>query len=226
MVRRKIRILILALLLLSFQTTIAQPRSCITIEGCKTFPTFRFIADGNTDNNGFRNRIDGAFNIGYQYDWKQGFILGADIGTYSAGATKKIDKLNYIWDLEYVRVKVKLGYVVNHLIVKPFVLVSPYYGYLAKASQLSGTSDYDLKEDNNLSLADFGIVATIGGKVRLSHLMQAFAAYNQNIGLLNIETNSDQKLFNRGFSLSFGLEFDIENTAATIKVQHAENQKQ
>lgn len=223
---RKTRILSLVFALLSFQMAVAQPRSCLTIEGHQTFPNFRFISENDKDNNGYRNKIDRAFNIGYQYDWRQGFTLGADIGMYNAGATKKIDNLNYIWDLQYVRAKLNLGYVVNHLIVKPFVLVSPYYGYLAKASQLAGTSDYDLKEGGELSTSDFGIVATIGGKVRLSHLMQTFAAYNHNIGLLNIESNPGQKLYNRGFSLSFGLEFDVENNAAKIKDQHAQDQNQ
>lgn len=222
MAKGKIRILILVLSLLGFQQSIAQPRSSFLVEGYQTFPTFRFVSNGNADNNGFRNKIDRAFSIGYQYNWQMGFILGADVGIYNAGATKKFDNLNYIWDLQYVRAKVNVGYMVNHLIVKPFIQVSPYYGYLLRASQLSGNASYDLKEGDHMALDDFGLVGTIGGKVRLSHLMQVFAAYNQNVGLMDLEKAPDQKLYNRGFSLSFGLEFDMENNVSNIKSQHAD----
>jgi hypothetical protein len=226
MAMKKTKILMLLFALSGFNAAIAQSDPSVIIEGAQVFSGFRFVdAQGNKDNT-FAHRAGGAFCLGYQYIWDQGVALGVDFGIYNAGATKMVSKADYKWNLQYERVKIDFGYVVpDKWEVKPFVMVSPYYGYLLKASQTTGSADYDLKKGGNFSVSDWGFVATGGARAQLSHRLQAFAAYNENVGLANIETTPGQKLNNRGFYVSLGLVIDIRSNLQYIKDNKLENQK-
>jgi hypothetical protein len=217
MTMKNIKILILALCVLGVKAAIAQSGPSLIIEASQIFPKFRFITPGNTDNNGFTNKIDREFNLGFLYNWKEGLIAGGQLGIYHGGATKVYDRMNYSWDLQYMRVKADIGYVVNRWWVKPYILLSPYYGYMLKASENTGSAVYDLKKNDNLSVHDFGIVFTGGGRVRVTHDLQAFAAYNNNLGCLNIENTPGQKLYNRGFSFSIGLAMYLDDHTTALK---------
>lgn len=224
---KRTKILMLLFSILCFRTAIAQTDPSVIVEGAQVFSGFRFIDTHGDRDNSFAHRAGGAFSLGYQYKWDQGIFLGVDFGIYSAGATKVNNRVNYSWNLQYERAKIDFGYVTTEKWeVKPYACVSPYYGYLLKASQTTGSADYDLKKGGNFSVSDFGFVATGGARFELSKRLHAFAAYNHNIGLANIETTPGQKLYNRGFYVSLGLVIDIRTNLEYIKNKKQENQNQ
>lgn len=193
------------LTLLCCQIVLARSHSGVVLEGAQSFTTFRFISNNAADNHGFTRKSDREFSLGYLYDWKYGIILGGDIGLYYGGADEVLGNEDYSWELKYIRTKISVGYLLHKWRIKPFVSVSLYYGYLLRATESIGCEEYDLSKDDKIRNWDFGLVTTGGVKVPLSHTFQVFGAYNQNFGLLNIETHTGQRLYNRGFSFSLGV---------------------
>jgi len=208
-----IKSLTLLYFIISFQTAIAQPSSTLIVEASQVFSSFRFV-DGRGDiDNTYDIRLCGAYYIGYQYSWGPGYIVGASVGLCNAGALKVYGSDNYTWELQYERVKLDLGYIYQKMWLKPYVLVSPYYGYLAKASENTGLVNYDIKKSNSIRTSDFGLIPTVGVRIPLSRVFQCYAAANYNLGLLNIETSPGQRLYNRGFSLSLGIAVKLPDAA-------------
>jgi hypothetical protein len=219
MTNKKTIAIALFLSVLGFRTMTAQTGSSVVLEGSQVFASFRFVDAQGTVDNAFSNRVGAAFNIGYQYTWKMGLIGGAAVGIYNGGATKKYGDIGYSWNLQYERAKLDLGYIYDKFWIMPYVIASPYYGYMLKGSETTGTGTYDLKKSSDMSTSDYGVVGTGGVRVPLSDYIKAFAAYNYNFGLMNIENSGDQKLYNRGFSVSLGIAICFPDNRSNPRIQ-------
>jgi hypothetical protein len=198
-------------LLLNSERILAQ--SAVSLEMSQVFSTFKFVdSNGNTDKD-YSPNIGNAFNLGYLHTLKSGLMFGGNIGLRKAGASKEVDGVNLIWNYQYAEAKLGIGYVLNIWRIKPYLLISPYYSDLLKATETIGGNSYDLKKDNAVSSSDFGLIASAGVRAKLSDFISMYSSYNQIYGMKNIEITPTQKTYNRGFSISLGIAFTITKSA-------------
>jgi hypothetical protein len=123
------------LLLLLLVSTQLQAQSSLTFDASQVFANFRFINSAGTLNNSLSPIMSNAYSIGYRYEHKTGFLLGANVGTYNCGASKTENGEAILWNLQYVSAKLQVGYILDKWRIRPFYLLSPYFNYLAKAIQ-------------------------------------------------------------------------------------------
>ncbi len=141
------------------------------------------------------------------YDSKAGFNLGLlchihltkqwaiqpEIVYSLQGATNNTGNLETRINLDYINIPVLFQYMFDN----GFRLqAGPQLGFLVNAKSKTGSLSTDIKD--NLNTADFRL--TVGaGYVHTPSGFGVDARYN--FGLSNINDNSNDKLFNRGFQL-------------------------
>jgi hypothetical protein len=193
----------------------AKAQSAVTFDGSSVFSTFKFKdSNGNTDRD-YSPNIGSAYNLGYLYSAPNGLLIGMNIGLREAGASKDVSGTTILWNFQYAEAKLGLGYMLNTWKLKPYVMISPYYASLLKASQAFNEQVFDIKNDKDVINYDYGLMATGGVNMRVSDLVAFYISYNQIYGIKNIEVASGEELYNRGFSISLGISFII--TKATLQ---------
>ncbi len=208
---RSIGLVMLLISILSLRQIDAQPAA--TFDGSTVFSTFKFVnSDGAVDRN-YTANIGSAYNLGYINSMPCGLLAGLNIGLREAGASKEVYGTTTIWNFQYAEARLEIGYIYNRWKLKPFVLISPYYSSLLKASQAFNEQVFNIKSDDAVANYDYGLIATGGINVRLSDLISLYTSYNQIYGIKNIETTTGQQLYNRGFSVSLGIALTITKTS-------------
>lgn len=198
------------LFLVLFIAIPSSSQSNVTFDAGQMFSTFKFVdAQGNQEKD-LTSNITGCFSLGYQYVQNNGLFVRTNAGMRKAGASMVFDETNVKWNLQYADVSLGLGYVLNKWRLKPYISASPYFGYLLKAEQTIGPDNYDIKEKKLIKTSDFGVFISPGLKIAVSNLVSIYAEYKYILGLQNLET-SDQKSFNRGFSVNLGVAVTIIN---------------
>lgn len=193
----------------------------INLEGAQVFSTFKFsseISDKDkifTDNQAYTHTTVSAFSLVYQYEDSNGFFVLAGVGMRKAGSALVFSNIDYIWKMQYADVKAGIGYQFNKWRIKPYEAVAPYYASLLNANQSIGQKSYDIKADKSVKSYDLGLFLALGFKATISKQISIFTEYNYILGLKNIETTTDQYLYNRGFSIKLGLSLNITNSAKT-----------
>jgi len=188
-------------------------QSFLSIEAAQVFSTFKYIdSQGDVDNT-YSYNVLGSYSLGYQNTKQNGFFIRANIGMRKAGANLVYNNSNYIWNMQYTDLKAGIGYQFNKWRIKPSVAVSPYYAFLLNANQTINDNNYDIKNNKSIKDSDFGVIIAPGLNVILSNYISIYAEYNYILGLQNIETADLEELYNRGFSLNFGVAFNITKIA-------------
>ncbi|MGK7389675.1 MAG: hypothetical protein ACNS60_04965 [Candidatus Cyclobacteriaceae bacterium M2_1C_046] len=194
-------------LLLAGNTLMAQ--SSLTIDASQAYTSFDFTDSQGNEQDIYDGNFSGFYSIGYQYE--DGFIIRGNIGMRNAGATTVIDETNYSWDFQYADVKLGLGYMFGEGRFRPYLVISPYYAFLLKATQTINNEDFDIKDLNVVENNDYGIFASPGVQLTLSDFISAYTQFNYMRGLQNLEgEDSAQESHNIGYSLSLGLSFSIK----------------
>jgi hypothetical protein len=195
----------------------------INLEGAQVFSTFKFsskISDKDkifTDNQAYTHTTVSAFSLVYQYEDANGFFILAGIGMRKAGSALVQNNIDYIWKMQYADLKAGIGYQFNKWRIKPYEAVAPYYASLLNANQVMGVKNYDIKASKSVKSYDLGLFLALGFKATISKQISIFTEYNYILGLKNIETTTDQYLYNRGFSIKLGLSLNITSSAKTSK---------
>lgn len=195
----------------------------INLEGAQVFSTFKFsskISDKDkifTDNQAYTHTTVSAFSLVYQYEDVNGFFILAGIGMRKAGSALVQNNVDYIWKMQYADLKAGIGYQFNKWRIKPYEAVAPYYASLLNANQAMGPTSYDIKASKSIKSYDLGLFLALGFKATISKQISIFTEYNYILGLKNIETATDQYLYNRGFSIKVGLSLNITSSAKTSK---------
>lgn len=202
---------ILMLLILSLQQTKAQQAA--TFDGSSVFSTLKFVNSNGAVDRNYTANIGSAYNLGYMNAMPCGLLAGLNIGLREAGASREVYGTTTTWSFQYAEARLEIGYIFNKWKLKPFVLLSPYYASLLKASQAFNEQVFNIKSDKAVANYDYGLIATGGINVRLSDLIALYASYNQIYGIKNIETTAGQQLYNRGFSVSLGIALTITKTS-------------
>lgn len=227
MKRKTIISAITCLLLLFFigNNANAQLRSTanvqsITIEASQQVTNFVFVdGRGIQDNtrmiwgkdNVYKPVYSGAYNLGYSYLFGFGLYLNSSIGMRNAGATMVYDETNYEWNFQYLQAKLGAGYALKLGRVSPYIGVSGFFGYLAKASQSINNEEYDIIELEVIEPYDIGISVPIGVRLDASEYISIYTQASYLTGLQNIEAlENDQQANNIGLSFTLGLSFTIK----------------
>ena len=174
---------------------------------------FKFVDSDNNVDKKFNSNLTSGLNLGVARTLKNGFVFGGNLGYRGAGASIQIGGMNFNWDFKYADVKVILGYRLDKWRIRPFVTASPYYAFLLKATQTNGTVVYNNLENNSVSKSDFGLIGTGGLNMKISDEISMYAAYNYIYGIKNIQMEDNQELYNRGYSITFGLAFTISKSS-------------
>lgn len=203
--------LLLLICIINLHTIKAQ--SFATLDVSQVFSTFKFVDSNNKIDKSYSSNITNAYNLGYLYSHQKGILIGINIGLRKAGASKEITGVHFSWNLQYVEAKLGVGYMLNKWRLKPYILLSPYYSSLLKATETIGEQSYDIKQDKALAKYDFGVMASGGVHLKLSDFVSLYSCYNQIVGTKNIEGTNNQKLYNHGFSISLGIALTITKSS-------------
>lgn len=188
-------------------------QSSVNLEAGQVFSTFKYIdSQGNKDNT-YSYNVLSTYSLGYQLTKENGFFIRANIGMRKAGANLVYNNINYIWTMQYTDLKAGIGYQLSKWRIRPSVAVLPYYAYLLDANQTINADNFDIKNNKSIKGSDFGVIITPGFSVLLSNYISIYAEYNYILGLQNIETAKEEQLYNRGFSLNFGVALNITKIA-------------
>lgn len=193
---------------LLFIAIYSAAQSNVTFDAGQVFSTFKFTDAQGEQEKGFSNNIAGCFSLGYQYVQNNGLFIRANIGMRKAGASMIYNETNVIWNLQYADANLGLGYMLNKWRLKPYLSVSPYVGYMLKANQTIGPDTYDIMQNKSIKTTDYGLFFSPGLKIALSNIISFYAEYKYILGLQNLE-KSNQKSYNRGFSINLGISVAI-----------------
>ena len=156
--------------LLIAECSVAQ--SSLTFDAGQLFSKYKFISsDGTNLSKDYSYNISGNYNLGYQFATKSGLFFRAGLGMKKMGASLVYDELNYNWSSQYLSVNIGVGYILNKYRFKPYVSVTPFYSYLLKATQSTGTENYNIRRNNSIKNSDFGLQVTPGVKFTLSEFI-------------------------------------------------------
>jgi hypothetical protein len=178
-------------------------QSLLTVDGHQAFTSFKFVnSEGVTDKN-FSSQSGGGYSLGFRV-LKKGFFLRLNAGMRKAGSrvTYNLDEIS--WQLQYCDFRAGAGYEFDKWRIKPYFSAAPYYAIMLKASQQMDGLSYDLKLNKAIKTTDYGVFVIPGVRASLSELISIYSEYSYLIGLQNIETDTDQKLYNTGFMISIG----------------------
>lgn len=200
----------LLLICLLASTTIVNAQSAITIEASQLYSSFKYQDSQNNNlNTEYSGIFKGAYTIGYSYSTDFGLIVKSGLGVRNGGADLVYDDMNYSWRLQYVDVKLGVGYMYNLEKIKPYFMVSGYYAYLIHGTQILNNEAFNIIQLDLLSNMDYGVIFSPGVQVKLSDNISSYLEFNYLMGLNNIEKDETQTAKNVAYSLTLGLSFSI-----------------
>lgn len=185
-------------------------QSYITLEGAQVFSNFKYIDSKGVEDKGYSSNIVSSYGLGYQYLSYSGLFVRAGINMRKAGSKLIYNKVDYVWSLQYTDFKAGVGFQFGEWRLKPTLTLSPYYAYLLEANQTVDSKTYDLKAGNSLKNSDIGLYIAPGLNTMLSNYASIYVEFNYLLGLQNIEPGNREHLYNRGFSLNFGLLLNVK----------------
>jgi hypothetical protein len=203
--------LIWLLLVFTGVLTSVKAQSSLIIDASQQFTSIRFTdTQGKDLNSEYSGTFTGAYNIGYRFISKGGFLLNSTIGMRKAGTTMVYDEMNYVWNLQYLNTNLGLGYMLINDVASPYLSISGYYAYLLRGFQTINNEDYDITKTESLSRSDIGMSINPGIQLSATQGISTYIEFNYILGLKNIEADENQeaKNFAYGFTLGFSLLFN------------------
>jgi len=176
----------------------------------QNYSTFRYVgSDGKKDD------LNYAIKFGYGLSFqkvndKNFFLEGLFLyNNKGAGSNLYLDQLD--WSFHYINADINIGHKFIFGKLSPHFGGGIYYGRLLKADQYIGSTHYDLLDLSIIKKNDFGINIFGGIEYGYSDNGSVFLRLKESAGLLQLEDGeSDQKMYNRTFSIHIGLLFPIK----------------
>lgn len=184
--------------------------SNITIEASQNMTNFKFIDSQGVRDESYKVNYSGSYNLGYRYQTDFGLFIGLKVGMRGAGASLIYDDVNYSWDLQYLNTNLDVGYMYNFDRLSAYLAVSPYFGYMLRATQTIDSKDYDIINSEDLQKTDYGLFISPGIDFKVNDLVSVYTQFNYMLGLQNIETVENQTSNNTLMGLSLGLSFMLK----------------
>lgn len=171
----------------------ANGQSRLFVDASQQITSFRFVSsDGILDKN-YSPVYNGAYSVGYSYEFDFGLFLKGNTGMRKAGATMVYDASNYQWDLQFLNTEIAAGYQYPIGMFSPYISVSSYYGFLLKANQRINNEDFDIIDSKSMIRHDVGIILSPGVNVNVSDVIRIFGEVSFLRGLQNVEAESEGK---------------------------------
>ena len=201
-------------------TTLSFGQDHISLNFAQTYAKFRFIDSQGEKNENINTDIRYSYGINYTKVFDLGFFVRPEIGYKHLGALSVLgENQKLTWNLHYADINLGGGYIFQPFQIQPYVGASIYYSYLFKADQTIGSSYYNLMDADELKKSDVGVNLFAGIIYAFNKSNMVFFEIRNSTGLMQIEKNIDdaqnQKMYNRAFSLSFGLSFKINKTESS-----------
>lgn len=190
--------------------SLAAQENKIGLSFLQNYSTFRFV-----DSAGVKEDLNYTIKFGYGLSYQkllgEHFLIEAMLLYNNKGANSSLDQEKLDWSLHYINADLGIGYNFGTGRLHPQIGGHLYYGRLVKGDQFIGSVNYDLMETGKINKNDFGVNVFAGLDYGYSDNGSVFLRMNESIGLLQLEEgNSDQKMFNRTFSIQLGLFFNIK----------------
>jgi hypothetical protein len=185
-------------------------QSSITIDASQNMTNFKFINSSGEQDMNYSPAYSGSYNIGYRYTTDFGLFGGVRLGMRGAGATTIIDEANYSWSLQYLNTQLDLGYQYELGSFSPYLMFSPYFGYLVRANQTLNHQNFDIRNSGDLETVDFGLFISPGVNFKANDVITVFSQFNYMLGLQNLETVENQRSYNTLMGLTLGVSFSIQ----------------
>lgn len=201
------KIFLLALFFASIQSF---SQSFVSFKYSQIYSKFHYRdRNGNPDES-----MKADMRTGYGIDFKKlvarNVYIGSELWYKNLGAVSYLNNQKLDWSLHYLDLNLGGGFVLNYLRIKPYVGASFYAGYLFKANQTIGVNYFNILDNNSIKKLDYGVNLNGGIQYAFSGVTAVFFEVMYSRGLKNIETNSEEKLYNSALSFRFGLSFLIE----------------
>ena len=176
----------------------------------QNYSTFRFV-DSEDNKEDLDYVIKFGYGIGYQYVVGENLFFEGSVSYNEKGASSTLDTDVLDWSLYYVSANAGIGYRLELRKFYPHGGAGLYYGRLLKADQFIGSAHYDLMTTDDIGKNDFGFYVFAGMEYAYSNTGSVFIRLNESVGLWQLEggNTTEQKMFNRTFSLQLGLSFEI-----------------
>jgi hypothetical protein len=185
-------------------------QSALTLEGSQNITNFKFFDSSGQKIDGYAPQYSGGYALGYRYGLGNGLYFPVKIGMRKAGATYVYDNSNYSWNLNYVEMRLGVGYEYSFGKFGAHFSVMGYYGNLLKANQLLNNENFDIRKSGDISKTDFGVFLSPGADYAISDNLKIFVDINYMLGLANLETDGTQKSNNTLFGGTLGLNYTIK----------------
>lgn len=187
------KFMLIASLLIVLLTAISYGQSRLFVNASQQVTNFRFVdSEGILDKN-YAPVYNGAYSVGYSYEFDFGLFLKGNTGMRKAGATMVYDAANYQWDLQFLNTEIGAGYQYPLGMFAPYISISAYYGFLLKANQRINNEDFDIIDSKSMIRHDAGIIFSPGVNVNVSEDIRIFGEVGFLRGLQNVEAESEGK---------------------------------
>jgi len=205
----KSKILLLSIGFILIDKASLKAQSNITIDASQMLTNFKFTDDQGAKDKSYTGSYSGAYSIGYRHTGEKGLLLRGGVGMRKAGANLVYDAMNYSWNLQYLDVKLGVGWMFGKGRAKPYISASPYYAFLLKATQVLNNQYFNILDSKSLKTSDYGVFITPGVQFKASDAISVYGEFNYMLGLQNLETSASEKSYNRAYSLTLGVAFTI-----------------
>lgn len=205
-----IRLVLVSIAFIAFESVSLAQNSSITIDASQNMTNFKFTDSRGEVDDSYKPNFSGSYNLGYRYNTDFGLFAGIKLGMRNAGASLIYDDANYSWNLQYVDTKIDIGYMHSFDKFSAYLAVSPYFGYMLRATQTLNHQDYDIINSGDLEKVDYGLFISPGVNFQINDYVSVYSQFNYMIGLQNLETIEGQESKNTLMGLSLGLAFDIK----------------
>ncbi|MDX1652184.1 MAG: outer membrane beta-barrel protein [Brumimicrobium sp.] len=193
--------------LISFNS---EAQSSITIDASQNITNFKFTNSQGERDESYNPNYSGSYSLGYRFTTDFGLFGGIKVGMRNAGASLVYDDANYSWNLQYFDSRLDIGYMYSFDRFSPYLAVSPYFGYLLRATQTLNHQNFDIINSGDLERTDYGLFISPGVDFRVNDLVSVYSQFNYMLGLQNIETVENQESNNTLLGLTLGLAFTIK----------------
>jgi len=188
----------------------AKAQSSLNLEASQYYASFKFLDTQSLKlNSEYQGLFTGAYGIGYKYQFNFPLIVKANLGLRNAGANLVYDEMNYSWKLQYAHLSAGAGYIHSFGRFNPYFLVSGYFAYLLRGTQVLNNEEFNITESEILNTIDMGIIFTPGCEFKISDFIATYLEFSYLWGLKNIEMDEGQNASNFGMGLTLGLSFTI-----------------
>lgn len=181
----------------------------IKLEGSQVISNFKFVNSSGETDKSYSSVTSGAYGISYLRTTKKNVLFKMGAGMRRGGASLTLSNDSYNWSLQYIDVKIGIGYMINKWRIKPYVMITPYYSFLVKASESINSQNYDIMKNKSIKNSDYGLNGSVGIKIPVTDMFAIYAEGSYLYGLQNNEVNTKQQLYNRAYFITIGISLKV-----------------